>query len=80
MGKLKRLEVKCSICGKSRYLSIDELGEDGWRMDLQRGLVCFQCIPKYGIPTTQFSRKVDEEIELNRLKRDHYMSHLMILD
>lgn len=80
MGDLKRLEVKCSLCGKSRYLSVNELEEDGWRMDLQKGLICFQCIPKYGIPTAQFSREEDKEIELNRLKRKHYMSHLIILD
>ena len=47
-----RKEIKCSCCGKSRFLSIQEAEEDGWRMLSDKGLCCYQCIPKYSIPTT----------------------------
>lgn len=47
-----RQEMKCVSCGKSRFLSIREAEEDGWRMYGMEGLHCYNCLPKYSIPTT----------------------------
>lgn len=49
----KRIEFTCGKCGKTRILSPKEANEDGWRVNPESGKTeCYQCIPKYGVPTT----------------------------
>lgn len=49
----KRIEFTCGKCGKTRILSPKEASEDGWRINSENGKIeCYQCLPKYGIPTT----------------------------
>ena len=49
----KRIEFTCGKCGKTRILSPKEANEDGWRINSENGKIeCYQCLPKYGIPTT----------------------------
>ena len=48
----KRREVECKVCGKKRMLSKEEADEDGWVIDIKKGLTCNGCKQKYGIPTT----------------------------
>lgn len=46
-----RKEMVCSKCGKSRMLSFIEADEDGWVHDTRyKGLICYNCREKYGIP------------------------------
>ena len=47
-----RRELKCDNCCKTRMLSIEEATEDGWVMHTKMGLICCDCAPKYGIPST----------------------------
>lgn len=50
MDRNKRTEIRCGCCGKSRFLSISEAEEDGWRLDTKYGIICEPCQPKFGIP------------------------------
>lgn len=53
MNKNERKELCCNRCKKKRILSYSEAEQDGWVMSIEyRGLICNQCIEKYGIPTT----------------------------
>lgn len=53
MNRNKRQELSCECCGKSRMLSPSEADQDGWIFSTEYGgLICNQCAPKYGIPTT----------------------------
>lgn len=55
-----RMELKCSICGKSRFLSLEEADDDGWTVsNIADGLCCPKCseikcgVYDYHIPTSQ---------------------------
>ena len=57
----KRIEFTCGKCGKTRILSPKEASEDGWRINSENGKIeCYQCLPKYGIPTTFLRVPKDE--------------------
>lgn len=53
MNRNERYEITCSCCGKKRVLSRSEAEQDGWVFNTKYcGIVCDDCDPRYGIPTT----------------------------
>ena len=53
MSRNERCEITCSCCGKRRMLSRAEAEQDGWLFSTKYcGIICGDCVPRYGIPTT----------------------------
>lgn len=73
---IERREFTCNQCGRTRLLSKEEAEDDGWEMNIQKGLICPHCIEYYGLPKQAILLTREQEAEL---ARERYYSRMIII-